>query len=136
MVDLQRYRATSGERNFTEPIKATNFRGGSFSNRDNVKAPIQFRRKRQSQHLKRWFFLKNRLIYFYINSTSVIRPVKWNKFFEHHNQHATSCPSPQCLVDQTEVQQATEFHCFVHFSCVLIYIFNFHHKQYTKSKKW
>ena len=28
-----------------------NFLGGSFSNRDNVRAPIQFRREGQSQHL-------------------------------------------------------------------------------------
>ena len=27
--------------------------GGSFRNRDNVKAPIPFRRERQTQHLKR-----------------------------------------------------------------------------------
>ena len=34
------------------------FLGGSFSNRDNVRAPIQLRRESQPQHLKRWFFLK------------------------------------------------------------------------------
>ena len=27
--------------------------GGSFSNRDNVRAPMQFRRESQPQHLKR-----------------------------------------------------------------------------------
>ena len=43
MVDLQRYRATSGERNFF---------GGSFSNRNNVRAPIQFGRESQPQYLK------------------------------------------------------------------------------------
>ena len=59
--------------------QGSNFLGGSFSNRDNVRAPIQFRREGQPQHLKRWFFLKNRPIHFYINSTSVIRPVKWNQ---------------------------------------------------------
>ena len=32
-----------------------NFLGGSFSNRDNVRAPIQFRMEIQPQHLKRWF---------------------------------------------------------------------------------
>ena len=30
-----------------------NFLGGSFSNRANVRAPIQFRRERQLQHLKK-----------------------------------------------------------------------------------
>ena len=58
--------------------QGSNFLGGSFSNRDNVRAPIQFRRKSQPQHLKRWFFLKNRPMHFHINSTSVFRPVKRN----------------------------------------------------------
>ena len=56
-----------------------NFLRGSSSNKNNVRAPIQFRRERQPQHLKRWFFVKNRPIHFHINSTSVIKPVKWNK---------------------------------------------------------
>ena len=30
-----------------------NFLGSSFSNRDNVRAPIQFRRENQAQNLKR-----------------------------------------------------------------------------------
>ena len=33
--------------------QGSNFLGGSFSNRDNVRAPIQFRRESQPQHLKR-----------------------------------------------------------------------------------
>ena len=52
--------------------QGSNFLRGSFSNRDNVRAPIQFRRERPHQHLKRLFFLKNRLIYFYINSAIVL----------------------------------------------------------------
>ena len=36
--------------------QGSNFLGGSFSNRDNVRAPIQFRRESQPQHLKRWIF--------------------------------------------------------------------------------
>ena len=59
--------------------QGSNFDGGSFSNRDNVRAWIQFRKESQPQYLKRWFFLKNRSIYFYINSTSVIKLVKRNK---------------------------------------------------------
>ena len=47
--------------------------------RNDVRTPIQFSRERQLQHLKRWFFLKNRPIHFHINSTSVIRSVKGNK---------------------------------------------------------
>ena len=33
--------------------QGSNFLGGSFSNRDNVRAPVQFRRESQPQHLKR-----------------------------------------------------------------------------------
>ena len=33
--------------------QGSNFLGGSFSNRDNARAPIQFRRERQPQYLKR-----------------------------------------------------------------------------------
>ena len=58
--------------------QGSNFVGGSFSNKDNVRTPIQFRRESQPQHLKRLFFLKNRVIYFHISSTSVIRSVKSN----------------------------------------------------------
>ena len=50
-----------------------NFLGGSFSNRDNVRAPIEFRRENQSQHFKKRCFLKKRPIHFHISRTSVIR---------------------------------------------------------------
>ena len=56
--------------------QGSSFLGDSFSNRDNVRAPIQLRNESQPHHLKRWFFLKNRPIHFHINSTIVIRPVK------------------------------------------------------------
>ena len=59
--------------------QGSNFLGGRFSNRDNVRAPIQIRTESQPQHLKRCFFLKNRPIHFHINSTSVFRPVKQNQ---------------------------------------------------------
>ena len=44
--------------------QGSNFLVGSFSNRDNVRALIKFRRESQPQHLKRCFFLKNRSIQF------------------------------------------------------------------------
>ena len=59
--------------------QGSNFLGGSFSNRDNVRAPIPFRRESQPKYLKRWFFLKNGPSHFHISSTSVVRPVKWNQ---------------------------------------------------------
>ena len=59
--------------------KETSENESSFSNGDNLRAPIQFRRESQPQHLKRLFFLKNRLIHCHNNSTGVIRLVKWNQ---------------------------------------------------------
>ena len=59
--------------------QGSNFLEGCFSDRDNVRAPIQFGRKNQSQYLKRSFFLKNKPFHFHINTTSVIRPIKQNQ---------------------------------------------------------
>ena len=77
MVDLDKSNLRRTELHRTN--QGINFRGGNFSNRDNVRAPIQFRRESQPQHLQVLFFLKNRSIHFHINSTSVIRMVKWNQ---------------------------------------------------------
>ena len=44
-----------------------------------LRTPIQFRTEGQPQHLKRWFFLKNRPIPLHINRTIVIRLFKWNQ---------------------------------------------------------
>ena len=48
---------------------------GSFSNNRDVKckSPIQFRRESQPQHLKKWFFLKNRPIHFHINHLASVQ---------------------------------------------------------------
>ena len=51
MVDLKRSRATSGERNFIEH-QGSNVLGGSFSNWDNVRTQIEFRRERQLFDIK------------------------------------------------------------------------------------
>ena len=61
-----------------------NFLGGSFSGRDNVRAPIQFKTKNNPNLLKGDFSSKPD-IHFHINSTRVITPVKLNKleFFQH-----------------------------------------------------
>ena len=55
-----------------------NYLGGSFISRDTVRVPIQLRRESQPQHLKKWFFLKNRPVHFRINGTSVFRLFKQN----------------------------------------------------------
>ena len=69
MADLLRYRATSGERNFIELIKAPIFFERSFSNRDIARVPVQFRKKSQPSILKDEFsFFKYRPIQFHINT--------------------------------------------------------------------
>ena len=72
------------------------------NNNNNNKSPIQFRRESQPHHLKRLSFLKNRPISFHINSTSVIRPVKWNQL----SFSSIKINKPQCLVDQIQVQKS------------------------------
>ena len=102
MIDLQRYRATSGERNFIEQTNPPIF----LENRDNVRALIQFRKESQLQHLKRWFFLKKRCTHSHINSTSVIRLIKWNKLSFYSIYFNKPLPAlNQCLVDQIQAQK-------------------------------
>ena len=48
---------------------------GSFSNRNNLRALIQSTR-RQSQHLIRWFLIKENPIHFHIKSNGVIPKIK------------------------------------------------------------
>ena len=87
--------------------QGSNFLAVTFSNRDNARASTRFLGESQPQYLKRWFFLKNRPIHFHINSTSVkTGQMKPAEFFQHWNQQATSCPNPQCLVDQIQVQKS------------------------------
>ena len=71
--------------------KGSNFSESSFSNRDYMRASIQFRRERQSHDLERWFSLKNRPIHFY-KSTRVIRPVKQYTLFLAMKSYIESFP--------------------------------------------
>ena len=101
MVDLKRYRATSEKRNFIEPIKASIFLEAVLAIRDGVRVPIQFRWKSQCQHLKRWFFLKNRPINFHI-STSVIRLDKRNQLsFSNITSHFLPQFTVSCRSDSS-----------------------------------
>ena len=67
---------TEIQSNLYRTNQGSNFLRVSFSNRDTVRAPIQYRKESQPHHLKRSFFLKNKPIHFYIISSSVVRPVK------------------------------------------------------------
>ena len=84
----------------------SNFLGGSFNNRNNGRVPIPFRRESQPQHLKRWFFLKNRPVHFHINSNSVIRQLKRNQLSFSSIEINKPIPAPVlCLADQIQVQK-------------------------------
>ena len=90
--------------------QGSNFLRGSFSNRENVRAPIQFRRERQPQHLQRLFFLKNRLIYVHINNAIVLLDQSLGTSWIFLALKSTSHFLPksiQCLVDQIQVHQPT-----------------------------
>ena len=92
-----------------------NFLGGSFSNRDKVRIPIQFWTVSQPQNLKRWFFHKSRPFHFHINSTSVIRPVKWNQL------SFSSIPAPIHSISlikfniQRQLQSLPQVRCLITF---------------------
>ena len=81
-------------RNLHRMNQGSNFLGQGFSNRTDGRAPIQFRRERQPQHLKRHILLKNRSIHFHINSTSVIRPVTKNQLSFSRIENNKPLPVP------------------------------------------
>ena len=63
-----------------------NFLEGSFSNWENVRAPIQFRRE---WYLKMLFYSRTGS---HMNTTWVIRPIKWNKLKNFSASKLDSCP--------------------------------------------
>ena len=86
--------------------QGNNLLGDTFSNRDNIRPPIQFWRGDQPQQLRRWCFLKSRPIHFHSNSTGVIRP--WNKtswIFRALKWTSHFLPQSICLVDQIQTQK-------------------------------
>ena len=80
MVDLQRERAASGERNFTERSTARIFLR-------QCKSTNQLRRERVYKAI---FFQKNRPIHFHINRTKVIRPVEQSKVNQNKSSFAST----------------------------------------------
>ena len=91
--------------------QGSNFLGGHFSNRDNVRVPIQFRRERQPQHLKRLLFHKNTPNYFHITSNSVTWPLKQDRlsFFSTEINKPLPAPRLHCLIDQIRIQKLIVF---------------------------
>ena len=96
-----------------------NFLGGTFSNGDNVRAPIQFRRESQPQHLKRWFFPKSRPIHFHINSTSVIRPVKKSQLGFSGNEINKPLLAPVHIVLQLRFKLRSQFQLLPQIRCLI-----------------
>ena len=87
--------------------QGSNFLRDNLPNRENIRIPTKFRIKRLFQHLKRWFFIKNRPTHFHINSTTVVRLVKWNKLSFSNIKIDKPLPEPlQYLVAQIQVQKA------------------------------
>ena len=75
--------------------QGSNFLRAGFSNRDNVRVPIQLTRESQPQHLQRWFSSRtDPSIFTPIKPVLLDSQIKPVKFFQHWNQQATSCPSP------------------------------------------
>ena len=102
-------------------ILRSNFLGGSFSNRDNVRAPIKFKREGQPQHLKRLFFLKNRPIHFRINSTSVIRPIKQNQLSFFSIEINKQLPVPVHSVSQIRFKVKSQFQLLPQIRCLILF---------------
>ena len=89
--------------------QGSNFAGGSFSNRDNAGAPIQYGRESQPQDLKRLFFLKNRPIHFHIHSTSVIRLVRQNQLSFSGIEINKPLPAPVHSVSKIRLKFRCQF---------------------------
>ena len=87
---------------------------------DNISKMFQFRRESQPQHLKRWFFLKNRPINFHTNSTSVTRLVKRNQLSFSSIEINKPLPDPVCIVSQIRFKIRSQFQ----FS-IIYYIYSF-----------
>ena len=91
MIDVKRCRATSGERNVIEHIKAPIFLEAVLA------IEIMWKPKLSSEEnlrdLKRWFLLINRSSHFNIIATVILgwsNKTSW--VFKHWNQKFTSCP--------------------------------------------
>ena len=93
------------------------FLGDSFSNRDNVRALIQFRRESQPQYLNSCFFLKNRPIHFHISSTIVNRPVKQNQLSFSSIGINKPLPTPVHSVSQIRFKFRNQFQLLPQIRC-------------------
>ena len=73
--DMQKF----WRKKFHTMSRRSNFLSASFSNRANARISMLSRSEKQSQHLKKSFFINDWTIYVYINSNKMIYTIKWNK---------------------------------------------------------
>ena len=99
--------------------EGSNFLKSSFSNRDNVRAPIQFIRESQHQHLKRLFFFKKRSVIFHVKRASVIRPVKRNQLSFSSIEMKKPLPSPVHSISQIRVMFRSQFLMLLQIRCMI-----------------
>ena len=86
--------------------QGSNFLGGKFSNKDNVRVPIQFRRESQFQHLKDEFSSRrDSSILISIAPVLFDQSNKTSWVFPALTSTSHFLPSPQCLVDHIPVQK-------------------------------
>ena len=86
--------------------QGSNICGGSFSNRDNVRAQYTLEEKDNSSILKDYFSSRtDQSIFTSIASVSLDQSNKTSWVFPLLNQQATSCLSPKCLIDQIHVEK-------------------------------
>ena len=86
--------------------KCSNLLGSSFYNRGNLRAPIQFARERQFQHLKRWSLFWSGPVHFHMNSTQVNRLVKLSKFSFFSIEINKPLPDPASSVSYSSLSSA------------------------------
>ena len=82
--------------------QSSNFLGGSFGSRDNVRAPIEFRKKVYPSITKDYFSSGTDSSIF--TSRAPVLLDQSNKTSIEINK-SFPCPTPQCLVDQIQVQK-------------------------------
>ena len=79
--------------------QGSNFLGGSFSNKDNVRDPIQLRIESQPQHRKDDFSSRtDASILMWITPVLLDWSMELFEFFQHWNHQATSYSSPQKII--------------------------------------
>ena len=90
-----------GRKKLNRTNQGSNFLEGSFRNRYNVRAQSNLEETVNTSIISKDDFSSR-------TDPSIFRliaPVLLNEFFQHLNQQATYCSSPECLLNQIQVQK-------------------------------